>query len=157
MKASMISRIFVTLILGGVLASPAWAQYRGPGGTSGGTANGGSSGGSYGSGAAVGVGIGAAAAGAGLIYWATHHKATIAGCVESGEEGQTIQNDADHQSYRLAPGSEPVETGQKVKLIGKKYKDSSGQRIFQVAKVSKNYGSCSGESAANAAPGQEHP
>jgi hypothetical protein len=120
-------------------------------GATGGTASTGSAG-SYGSGAGIGIGIGAAAAGAVLIYWATHHKTTLVGCVLSGGDGMMLKNERDQRTYALGPGSESLKPGERVELQGKKTKDDLGRQIFRVQKVAKNLGACNGESASNLAP-----
>ena len=125
-------------------------------GSTGGTASTGSAG-SYGSGAGIGIGIGAAAAGAALIYWATHHKTTLVGCVLSGDDGMTLKNERDHRTYALSPGSESLKPGERVELKGKKTKDDSGRKIFRVQKVAKNLGACNGESASNMVPDPVRP
>lgn len=162
----MTLRWLVRCVLAVILCATAsqWgmAQYN-PGstttsGSTGGTATASSGGGyGYGNGAAIGIGIGAAAAGAALIYWATHHKTTLVGCVLSGDDGMTLTNERDQQAYALDPGSKSLKAGERLKLKGKKTKDSSGKRTFRVQKVAKDFGPCNGESASNLSPGLVHP
>jgi hypothetical protein len=138
--------------------SPAWAQYSGggSGGTSGSTTSPTYSSGGYGNGAAIGIGIGAAVAAVAVIYWATHHKTTLDGCVESSNGATTLMN-AHHQSYLLEGADGDLSPGEHVSLKGKKAKDATGQRVFKVSKLAKNFGSCGTKSAANLTTGQGHP
>jgi hypothetical protein len=128
--------VFFTLLLSG----SAFAQYGG--GT-------GSSSPSYGSGKAVAAGIGAAGAGAGILYLALHHRGSLTGCVQGGNDAWTLVDEKNHQTYSLQPGGSDLQSGQRVELKGKKSKGAMGAQSFQVSKVVKNLGDCNMQSAAS--------
>jgi hypothetical protein len=127
-----------------LLSSPAFAQY---GGGSMGT--GGSSAPSYGSGKAIAAGVGAAAVGAGVLYLTLHHRASLTGCVQGGNDQMSLVDGKKHQTYVLLPGSAELKSGELVKLKGKMSKDENGTQTFQVRKVAKYLGACGEQAAAN--------
>jgi hypothetical protein len=93
----------------------------------------------------VGIIVGAAAAITGvgfLIYHETHKHPSITGCVASGPDGLTLQNEKDKKVYALSGDSAALRAGQRVALKGKKIKDSSGKPSFQVEKLATDYGAC---------------
>jgi hypothetical protein len=122
-----------------LLSAPAFAQYGG----------GGSAAPSYGSGKAIGVGVGAAAAGAGVLYLTLHHRGSLIGCVQNGDDGLNLVDEKKHQTYSLLPGGISLKSGERVELRGKKSKDEKGAQTFQANKVVKNLGACSTESSAS--------
>ncbi len=142
-------RTFLLLLLCLFLPAIAFAQAPYGGTGTSGTGTGGTSTGSYGSGAAIGIGVGAAAA-VGIAILALHGHASMVGCVQSASEGNALVDEKDKRSYSLAGSSMSLKPGQRVEVKGKKTKDSSGNRVFQVQKVARIYGSCNGESAQNA-------
>jgi hypothetical protein len=125
--------ILLTLLL----SVPAFAQYPGGGGSATPT---------YGSGKAIAVGA-AAAAGAGVLYLTLHHRGSLTGCVQSGDDGLSLVDDKKHQTYSLLPGSTDLKSGERVELRGKRSKDGKGIQTFQVSKVVKTLGACSTQSA----------
>jgi hypothetical protein len=77
-----------------------------------------------------------------LIYRETHKHPSITGCVASGADGLTLQNEKDKKVYALSGDSAALRAGERFTLKGKKIKDSSGKRSFQVEKLTKDYGTC---------------
>ena len=93
----------------------------------------------------IGIIAGAAAAigvGGYLIYRASHKYALIQGCVTSGQNGLSLQNEKDKKTYALSGDSSALRAGQRLVVRGKKQKDSSGKVAFQVQKVQKDLGEC---------------
>src|SRR5215475_13451767 len=118
------------------------AQYPGGGGT-GGTG----SYPSYGSkGAVIGAVAGGAAA-AGLLYWKLHSRTKVQGCLAGN--GDKLVSEKNNHTYNLAnKQNETLKPGERVELLGKKAKDSSGEPLFEVLKLSKVLGQCTTTSAA---------
>ncbi len=122
------------------MSALAFAQYGGGTGSTGGT----STGRSYGNGAAIGAGVGAAA-GIGAAYLLLRNRGTIVGCVEPSSAGKMkLMNEKDKNTYALLASNDvTLAPGERVALRGKKTKDtSSGEPVFQVQKLAKDYGSC---------------
>jgi hypothetical protein len=95
----------------------------------------------------TGIAIGAAAAaGVGVGYLALRHAGGDSGCVESGANGQMrlIGSKASNNYMLLNSASASLQPGERVKLKGKKVKGSSGEEIFEVRSVAKDYGPCKG-------------
>jgi hypothetical protein len=67
---------------------------------------------------------------------------SLQGCVSSAPNSLLLLNEGDRQTYDLVGDTTPVKAGQRVKVSGKKKKDTSGKRYFLVGKLSKNYGAC---------------
>jgi len=121
----------------------ALAQYGGTGGSgaTGGTYTPGSR--SYGHGAAI-AGIAGGVAGAGLLFYALHHRhAAVVGCVSS--DGKTLNAENSKHSYQLTGTS--VTAGNRVSVVGKKTKDASGIDQLDVLSVKKDYGQCQAQQA----------
>ena len=93
----------------------------------------------------VGIIVGAAAAitvvGI-LIYREAHKHPSITGCIASGVDGLTLNNEKDKKVYALSGDSAALRPGERVTLTGKKIKDSDGKPSFQVEKLTKDYGTC---------------
>jgi len=77
-----------------------------------------------------------------LVYHETHKHPSITGCVASGADGLTLQNEKDKKAYALSGDSAALKAGERVTVKGKKRKDSGGKVSFQVEKVTKDFGSC---------------
>ncbi len=77
-----------------------------------------------------------------------HASASITGCAASIPPAVTLQNEGDHQTYNLLGDPARIKIGDRIKLSGKKRKDSSGKRYFVVEKLAKNYGPCKVSSTA---------
>ena len=149
MKSLRASQLVRGILFTLLLSIPAFAQYGGGGIGSGSTAP------SYGSGKAVAVGVGAAAAGAGVLYLTLHHRASLTGCVQNGDDGLSLVDEKKHQTYSLLPGGISLKSGERVELRGKKLKGEKGAQTFQANKVVKNLGACSPESSARSLPSGE--
>ncbi len=67
---------------------------------------------------------------------------TLQGCVSSAPNSILLLNEGDRQTYDLIGDTAAVKVGDRVKVSGKKKKDTSGKRYFLVGKLSKNYGAC---------------
>ena len=133
MTRTLVARMTVVALL---CAASAFAQYSG--GTMGST-------GGYKSSTGIAIGA-AAAAGVGIGYLALRHSGGVSGCVESGANGQMqlIGSKASNNYMLLNPTSVTLEPGERVKLKGKKVKGSSGQEVFEVHGLAKDYGPCKG-------------
>ena len=141
--------IALTLIVG--MCNLAVAQYGG-----GGTGGGGMPGSptynpnrGYGSkGAIIGGVIGGAAVLGGLLYWRHHNRTKLQGCLDGN--GDKLVNEKDNQTYSLTnTEGEPLKSGDRVEVLGKKLKDDAGEPTFEVHKMSKNLGMCSAPTAEN--------
>lgn len=135
-----LQRICASLALVVSISGTAIAQYPGGGGGRGNYPGGARP--SYGSKGVVigGVAVGAAF-GAGLLYWKLHHRGKLQGCV-AGDADRLI-DEKTNQSYNLTnKQNHLLKLGQRVKLLGKKAKDASGEPTFEVRKMSKDLGQC---------------
>jgi hypothetical protein len=70
------------------------------------------------------------------------HADSLHGCVASAPNSIILLNEADHQTYDLLGDIAAFKIGERIKISGKKKKDTSGKRYFLVGKLSKNYGAC---------------
>ncbi len=144
MNRRTLVRFVMSVALAVSMSALAFAQYGGGGGT-GSTGTGTSTGRSYGSsGAAIGAGVGAAA-GIGAAYLLLRNRGTIVGCVEPSSAGKMkLMNEKDKNTYALLASNDvTLAPGERVALKGKKTRDSSsGEPVFQVQKLTKDYGSC---------------
>jgi len=129
-------RAFAALSVLALVPTMAVAQYPGGGGT-GGTA----SYPSYGSkGAVIGAVAGGAAA-AGLLYWKFHNRTKVQGCLAGN--GDKLVSEKSNHTYNLTnKQNETLKPGERVELLGKEAKDTSGEPLFEVHKVSKDLGQC---------------
>jgi hypothetical protein len=92
---------------------------------------------------AIIVGIAVVFVGVGfLVYHETHKHPSITGCIVSGTDGFTLQNEKDKKAYRLSGESAALKAGERVSVKGKKVKDSSGKSSFRVEKLTKDFGTC---------------
>ena len=92
-------------------------------------------------GAAVGVGAVVAAV---TIVAVNHSHHTLNGCVFAGQNGLQLRT-SDSKTYAIEGDAADIKAGDKVKLHGsrvKKTKDSSGDQVFKVEKLKKDYGPC---------------
>jgi hypothetical protein len=125
------------LILMAMAPTAALAQYPGGGG-----AGGSGSYPSYGSkGAVIGAVAGGGAAAAGLLYWKLHNRAKVQGCLAGN--GDKLVNEKSNHTYSLTnKQDQTLKPGERVELVGKMAKDSSGEPLFEVHKLSKDLGQC---------------
>jgi hypothetical protein len=92
-------------------------------------------------GAIAGVGGIAAVA---TILAVNHSHHTLKGCVFEGPTGLRLQS-SDSKTYTIEGDAASIKAGDRVKLHGsrvKKAKGSSGDKVFKVEKLSKDYGPC---------------
>jgi hypothetical protein len=67
---------------------------------------------------------------------------SLHGCVSSAPNSIILLNEGDRRTYDLLGETAAIKIGERVKVSGKKKKDTSGKRYFFVGKLSKNYGAC---------------
>lgn len=67
---------------------------------------------------------------------------SLHGCVSSAPNSLLLLNEGDQQKYDLIGDTAAVKVGERVKVSGKKKKDTSGKRYFLVEKLAKTYGPC---------------
>ena len=106
-------------------------------------------------GAAVGIGAAIAVVVVVLVE-VNHSHHSLSGCVLSGQNGLELQT-SDSKTYALAGDAASIRVGDRVKLKGskvKKTKDSTGDQVFRVASMNKDYGPCkvNATTAANSTP-----
>lgn len=90
----------------------------------------------------IGIAGGSAALGIGIFY-AVHHGHTINGCALPGPNGLELQNQGDQKTYHLIGEVADIKPGDRVRVSGKKEKESSGTpQEFIVEKLAKDYGAC---------------
>jgi hypothetical protein len=133
------------------------AQYGGgtsPGTGSAGTGSMSPGGYSSGSGKAIGIGVGVAAGAAVAIVLLVHHhhaaarsEDSVIGCTRSEQNGISLTNEKDNQSYRIVAGGAPLQPGDRVELKGIAADEGSGTHVFRVQSLVKNYGTCRPTSA----------
>ena len=133
------TRLALGIALAVLLLEPTFAQY--PGG------NPGNSGGYGSSGKSIGIAVGAAAgAGVGILYWMHHHSRAVTGCVQQNNDKWTLLDEKQKQTYFLLPGATTLKPGDRIELTGKKLDYGAGAQFFQVKKVVKHLGDCTGPS-----------
>jgi hypothetical protein len=88
-------------------------------------------------GAAIGIGV----------YLAVRpHSRGVAGCTSSGPNGLQLVSESDQQIYLLAGGVISIQSGERIRVIGKKQKKrADGPRQFIVEKLAENYGACTAQ------------
>jgi hypothetical protein len=148
------------------VCATASAQYGGGGGTtgSGGTGGTGASGGyvapsgGYGSGKAIGIGVGAAAgaAVAAVLFVRHHHhvgnntQAYVTGCTQSVQNGISLTNEKNDQTYLIVSNDKSLKTGERMMLKGSVVSaEGPADPSFQVLSVVKDFGACGQPSASN--------
>ena len=154
MRSSYSFRLVQIIVLCAAVSATAFAQYGGSTGTGTGTGTASSSGG-YGSssGKAIGIGVGVAAAVTGIALYVHHRhnaaptQASLVGCTQSAQNGMSVTNEKDNKTYSLAAEGTGLKAGERVALRGRMARDGSGDQIFRVQNVVKDYGTCSLSSA----------
>jgi hypothetical protein len=89
----------------------------------------------------------------GVTYAVKHHNHSLQGCSFSGADGLKLRT-SDARVYTLKGDSAGVKAGDTVKLHGskaKRVKGDSGDQVFLVQKVNKDYGPCPANAAASPA------
>jgi hypothetical protein len=81
----------------------------------------------------------------GVTYAVKHHHHTLQGCVFSDASGLKLRT-SDAKVYTLKGDAASIKVGDSVKFHGSKVKkakgDSTGDQVFVVQKLSKDYGPC---------------
>lgn len=77
-----------------------------------------------------------------LIYREGHKHPSITGCVATGADGLNLRNEKDKEIYALSGDATALRVGERVKLQGRKMKNSGGKHSFQVERLTKDYGAC---------------
>ena len=98
----------------------------------------------------TGIAIGAAAAaGVGIGYLALRNRGEMTGCVARSDNGElTFINEKDKTTYTVMNGGGARLTpGDRLKVKGKKVKQSSGEMALEVRDVKKDFGPCRQQSA----------
>jgi hypothetical protein len=69
---------------------------------------------------------------------------TITGCVHSGDNGLSVTNDKDKQSYELSGNTADIKPGDRMTLQGKKIKPKDGGKTltWETKQVAKDLGVC---------------
>ena len=145
------------------VCAAASAQYGGGGGTGGSGGTGGTGGytappGGYSSGKAIGIGVGAAAGAAvaiALLVRHHHHAADktqtyVTGCTQSVQDGISLTNEKDNQTYSIMSSSNSIKAGERMTLKGLVVAtDGSGNPKFRIQGLIKDYGACGQASASS--------
>ncbi|GAC1365315.1 MAG: hypothetical protein NVSMB3_13860 [Acidobacteriaceae bacterium] len=86
----------------------------------------------------IGLGVGAGVG----VYYLVRTPPSLSGCLASSAAGLQLYSDGDHQAYALSGELSALQAGSRVRLKGKRSKDSAKNRKFLVEKVSKDLGPC---------------
>jgi len=124
----------------------------------------------YGSGKAIGIGVGAAAGAAvAVVLLVRHHHHTssqaqaqvqvqtktqtqtyVTGCTLSAQDRISLTNEKDNQTYSIVTDSKSLKAGERFALKGVVVPtEGSGNPVFQVQGLIKDYGACGATSASN--------
>lgn len=96
-------------------------------------------------GQAIGVLVAVIAVGAAIgigTYLLVRKAPTLTGCAVSSQNGLQLQNEGDQKTYMLTGDTAGITAGDRVRIRGKKKKNSSGTPNFLVDQLRKDYGSC---------------
>lgn len=143
---NFLTRLTGSGVLCAALSVSVFAQY---GGTTGTSSTGGYTPPKGGYSSATGIGIGAGAAAGAALAYLIFHRSSVVGCVEFSGDRMKLTNEKDRKTYALVGGDVDVRPGERVELKGKRAKGDAGSPTFNVAKLAKDFGPCSGESARN--------
>ena len=160
MRSRWIVRFTGIATLSLAVCAAASAQYGGGGGTGGSGGTGGYTAppGGYSSGKAIGIGVGAAAGAAvGIALFVRHHhhaaektQTYVTGCTQSVQDGISLTNEKDNQTYSIMSASKSLKAGERMTLKGVVVAtDGSGNPTFQIQGLIKDYGACGPTSASN--------
>jgi microcystin-dependent protein len=145
------------------ICAVASAQYGGGGGATGSGATPGTPGyvapsGGYGSGKAIGIGVGAAAGAAvAAVLLVRHHhhvanntQAYVTGCMQSTQNGISLTNEKNNQTYLIVSNDNSLKAGERMTLKGSvESADGSADPSFHVISMVKDFGACGQASASN--------
>ncbi len=69
---------------------------------------------------------------------------TIKGCVYAGPDGLSVVNEQDKKTYMLSGVTADAKVGDRIKARGKREKKVKGgpDDLFEISKMSKDYGAC---------------
>ena len=91
----------------------------------------------------------------GVTYAVKHHHHTLQGCVFSDASGLKLRT-SDAKVYTLKGDAASIKVGDSVKFHGSKVKkakrDATGDQVFVVQKLSKDYGPCPANVATSPTP-----
>jgi hypothetical protein len=94
---------------------------------------------------AAAIGVVVVGAAVGVTYAVKHHNHTLQGCVFSDASGLKLRT-SDAKVYTLKGDAASIKVGDSVTLHGSKVKkakgDSTGDQVFEVQKLNKDYGAC---------------
>jgi|HubBroStandDraft_1064217.scaffolds.fasta_scaffold114796_2 hypothetical protein len=76
-----------------------------------------------------------------------HHrrkKIVITGCVMAGENGMTITDEEDRNTYALSGNTAGIKPGDRVQLVGKKMKQKEADKtlVWDAKEVTRDFGVC---------------
>jgi hypothetical protein len=93
----------------------------------------------------------------GVTYAVKHHNHTLQGCVSSDANGLKLRT-SDAKVYALKGDTASIKVGDSLQFHGSKVKkakgDSSGDRVFEVEKLNRDYGPCPANVATSPTPTQ---
>ena len=98
---------------------------------------------------------GGAAVGIALLVRHHHHAADktqtyVTGCTQSIQDGISLTNEKDNQTYSIMSGSQSLKAGERMTLKGVVVAtDGSRNPAFQIQSLIKDYGTCGPASASN--------
>jgi hypothetical protein len=90
----------------------------------------------------VGVVAIGAAIGIGVYLAVRPHSRGVVGCTSSGPNGLQLVSESDQQTYVLAGEVSSIQSGERVRVSGKKQKSEAGPRQLIVEMLAKDYGAC---------------
>jgi hypothetical protein len=90
----------------------------------------------------IGIVVGAVVVGGLVVYLVIPKQKTIVGCVESVNGVSTLNDEKDHRTYALLTDDVALQSGQRLKVKGKKSKDKSGAWRLRMKKLVKDEGAC---------------
>jgi hypothetical protein len=100
---------------------------------------GGGTSGDYGMGQALGIAAGVAVV-VGVVYLVVHERHTITGCVQAVDGTSTLVDEKEKRKYTLIGSA--LQTGERLKLRGKRVKENDGNLTFRVERITNDYGAC---------------
>ena len=140
-------RLIVMPLITGIFCISATAnaqQYGGSGGSGGSGTGGGTSSGSYGNTGAIVGGVVGVVGGITAMLFYMRSKSFLTGCVGQGETPQVrlLQEKKGKRVWLLSNNTLALPVSERVRLHGKRRKNSSGELIFHHNRMLKSYGPC---------------